>query len=256
MPTGKHMPLKSSSPTPSNTGSLGMGTKVVRYWEVLQRGGGNECLWATKAPWVRSTPAQYDKGNAPLRGCIGLLLILNIAYTTLHQIVDAEGCTLKHRQPRNQHSILTTLSSSLRCESAAEHHTAEQYSKTGKKNLQQDLRMIDWSWNTCQDFLIIPSLWTATLEIARTWVTSKVILASNVTSNITRSADSFSTVPSRINGIYCVWIVIVLVLLEFNLIPHRLHHILTPFRSRFRDSVTATLSPGDGTTAAKVEWSA
>ena len=88
---------------------------------------------------------------------------------------------------------------------------------------------------------MIPSLWTATLEIALTiGVSSKVILASKVTSNIRRSADSSSTVPSRINRVYWGWIVIVLVLLAFNFIPHRSHHILTPFRSRFRDSVTAT----------------
>ena len=43
--------LKPASPTPSNTESLRLfqrdterGTKVLRYREVLQRGGANECL--------------------------------------------------------------------------------------------------------------------------------------------------------------------------------------------------------------------
>ena len=36
---------------------------------------------------------------------------------------------------------------------------------------------------------------------------SKVILASNVTPNITRSAYSFSTVPSRVNGVAWGWTV-------------------------------------------------
>ena len=49
--------LKPASPTPSNTWSLSSFqrdtervTKVLRYWEVLQRGAANECLWATNAP--------------------------------------------------------------------------------------------------------------------------------------------------------------------------------------------------------------
>ena len=46
--------------------------------------------------------------------------------------------------------------------------------------------------------------------------------------------------------------IIVLVLLAFNFIPHRLHHSLTLLRSRFNDSATATLTSGDGTTATKV----
>ena len=61
--------LKPSSPTPSNTGSLRSfqrdterGTKVLRYWEVLQRGGANECLWETKAPRV-TCAGTYGKGN-------------------------------------------------------------------------------------------------------------------------------------------------------------------------------------------------
>ena len=49
--------------------------------------------------------------------------------------------------------------------------------------------------------------------------------------------------------------IIVLVLLAFNFIPQRSHHSLTLLRSRIRDSATATLTPGDGTTAIKVESS-
>ena len=52
-------------------------------------------------------------------------------------------------------------------------------------------------------------------------------IASNVAPSITRSADSFSTVPSIVNGVDCELIVhdletiIVLVLLAFNFIPQR-----------------------------------
>ena len=48
--------------------------------------------------------------------------------------------------------------------------------------------------------------------------------------------------------------IIVLVLLAFNFIPQRSHHSPTLPRSRVRDSATAGLTPGDGTTAIKVEW--
>ena len=68
----------------------------------------------------------------------------------------------------------------------------------------------------------------------------KVILESNVTLNITRSSDSFSTVPPIVNGDDwgCIMrdleTIIVLVLLEFNFIPQRSHHSLTQPRSRIR----------------------
>ena len=64
---------------------------------------------------------------------------------------------------RNQ-APLTARSSSLRCVSAAEHRTAEQYSKTGRTKPRKHLPRSDLSWNTRQDFLKIPSLCEATLE--------------------------------------------------------------------------------------------
>ena len=45
------------------------------------------------------------------------------------------------------------------------------------------------------------------------------------------------------SGVYHV----VFVWFAFSFIPHRSCHMLTVFISRFRDSVTAALSPGDGT---------
>ena len=81
-----------------------------------------------------------------------------------------------------------------------------------------------------------------------------VILESNVTPNITRSSDSFSTVPPVVNGgdwgciVQDLETIIVAVFLRFNFIPQRSHHSLTPPRSRIRDSATATMTPGDGTT--------
>ena len=130
---------------------------------------------------------------------------------------------------------LTTLSSNLRRESAAEHHTTEKYSKTGRTKLQKDFRRGYRSWNTYQDFLMIQRLRAATLKTDRRCLI-KVILASSVTPNMRRSADSFSTVPSRVNGINWGWTVraletiIVLVFLAFSFISHRSHHT-TLFKS-------------------------
>ena len=94
---------------------------------------------------------------------------------------------------------LTTRYSSLRCKSAAEHHAAEQYSKTGRTKLRKHLSRSALSWSTSQDFLKIPNLWEAALEAKRRCF-SNVSLESNVTPNITRSSDYFSTVPPIVNG--------------------------------------------------------
>ena len=155
---------------------------------------------------------------------------------------------------------LTVQSSSLRCVSAAEHQTAEQYSKTGRTKLQKHLTRSVLSWNTRQDFLKISSLCEAGLETERRCF-SKVIFESNVTPKITRSSDSFNTVPPIVNGgwlgMHCAWPRDYHSLgLAFNFIPQRSHHSLTLPRSQIRDSATATLTPGDGTTAIKVESSA
>ena len=80
--------------------------------------------------------------------------------------------------------------------------------------------------------------------------------------NISRSSDSFSTVPSMVNGgdwgciVRDLETIIVLVFLASNFIPQRSHHAFTLTRTGFRDSATVTQAPGDGTTAIKVESSA
>ena len=111
-----------------------------------------------------------------------------------------QGQTQTHPQCKKL-APLTTRSSNLRCISAAEHQTAEQYSKTGKtkplKHLPRSYLYL--SWNTCQDFLKIPNRWEAALETERRCF-SKVILESNITHNITRSSDFFSTVPPIVNA--------------------------------------------------------
>ena len=75
--------------------------------------------------------------------CIGLLLILNSMHNSA---TDRRWVRLQSKTPpASKPALLTTLSSSLRCESAAEHYTAYKYSKTGRTKLQKDLRRSDRS---------------------------------------------------------------------------------------------------------------
>ena len=97
-----------------------------------------------KSRCVTSTGTN-STGTAPQRTCIGLHIIihnihnnahhkLKILYHLLHGIV-AEGMSV----------------------SAAEHHGAEQYSKTGRINTQKHLSRSDLLLNTRDGFLKIPS---------------------------------------------------------------------------------------------------
>ena len=97
------------------------------------------------------------------------------------------------------------------------------------------------SWNTCQDFLKIPSLWEAALETERRCF-SKVILKSNVTPNITRSSDSISTVLPIVNGGNwgCILNDLETIIVLVIFIPRRSHHSLTLPRSLIEDYATET----------------
>ena len=138
--------------------------------------------------------------------------------------------------PVRNRAPLTARSSSLRCVSAAEQQTAEQYSKTCRTKPRKHLPRSDLYLNTHQDFLKIPSLGEAALETERRCF-SKFIIESIVTPKITRLSDSFSTVLPIVNWgdwgciVRDLETIIVLVLLTFNFIPQRSHHSLTLPRS-------------------------
>ena len=116
------------------------------------------------------------------------------------------------------------------------------------------------SWNTCQGFLKIPSRCQAALESERCF--SKVILESNVTPNITRSSDSFSTVPPIVyeGDLGCIVreleTIKVFLLLGFKFTQKRLQNSLTFTRLRLTDSYCNSITPRDCTTAIKVDLSA
>ena len=183
----------------------------------------------------------------------------DIAYTGLPtdrrwEISHSNTPSARNRAP------LTARSSSLGCVSAAEHQTAEQYSKTGKTKPRKHLPRIDLSWNTRQDFLKIPSLWEAALETERRCF-SKVIFESNVTPKTTRSSDSFSTVPPIINGgtlgMHCArpqdYRSLGLTSIQFH--PPKVTPLTNPAKVTDQ-GLCATLTPVEGRTAIKVELSA
>ena len=140
---------------------------------------------------------------------------------------------LKHT-PRKKLVTADCTVQSLRCVSAAARHTAKQSTNTSSTKPRKHLLWSNLLWNCRQDFLKIPSLWEAALETEHRCF-SKVILETNVTPNIIRSSDSFSTVPPIVNlGDWrCndIETIIVLVLLAVNFIPQRYHHSLTLPRS-------------------------
>ena len=105
------------------------------------------------------------------------------AYIILPQIDDQQCHAQQTPMQLKKLAPLTTRSSSWRWVSAAEHHTTEQYSKTGSTKPRLHFPRSNPSWNTREEFLKIPNLWEAALEAQRRW-SSKFILELNVTANI------------------------------------------------------------------------
>ena len=165
--------LKPVSVTPSNTGSLrtfhrntGRSTRscgAEKFCNEEAKTSTDESNQSTTS----NSRFTYSKGNAPLRSCIGLLLILNTIQNTATDYRLARQYCNTYRLLKKL-ALLIPVSTRWRCESAAQHHTAEQYSKKGRLIIQKDHRRSDRSWNTCQNFLIIPILWAAALETERT----------------------------------------------------------------------------------------
>ena len=141
--------------------------------------------------------------------------------------------TLKYTPPIKKLAPLTTGSCSLRCISAAEHHTAEQYSKTGmtkpRKPLARDQEQSNIKYY-CKDLIKIPCIWEAALETEWRcfW---KVTLKSNISHFIkVIRLLQHSSIYSLWGwlGMHCAWLGGHHGLsLTLNLIPQNSHHSLT-----------------------------
>ena len=152
-----------------------------------------------------------------------------VASTTLLQILDMQGCTLTPLAKKTK--LFTTLFSSLRCKSTAEHHSSKPYSKPGWKKRKPDLRINDRS---CMKYWQYTKHLSCSSGIKKKML-PKVILASKVALNITRSSDSFRTVPARVNGVDWGWIVLdletIIVLSLFAILFPTAHNLLRIIRS-------------------------
>ena len=161
--------------------------KVQRYWKVPHRLGANECLWAINA--LRVTRAgTYGKHDAPLKGCIGLILILSIMH---YPATDGRLARLHSKTPpAKKLATLTTLYSCGR-ESAAEHNyhwviPAGQITNTISEGaIDHEILATTFSWYLASE----QQLWTKSED------------ASQRSSCIQRHTKyySFSTVPPRLS---------------------------------------------------------
>ena len=150
--------------------------------------------------------------------------------------------------PVRNRAPLTARSSSLRYVSAAEHQTAEQYSKTGRtkprKHSQEAIYHGTLTRTSSRYQVFEKLLWKPSEDASQRSSLNQMSLR-----KITRSSDSYSTVPPIVNGgdwgciVHDLETIIVLVLLAFNFIPQRSHHSQTLPRPQIRDSATATLKP-------------
>ena len=199
------------------------------------------CFQTSAVSADTSCTGTYGPGSASLSGCIWLHLILY----SIHRTATYRRRAMSHSNTLSvrNHAPLTARSSSSRYVSAAKYHTVGQYFKTCRTKPRKHPSRSDLSWNTRHDFQKILTPWEHALETKRGCF-SKVSLESNVTSNITKSSDSFSKVPPIVNRDYwgCIECdletIIFLVFLAFNFISQRSHHSLTLPRSRISDSTT------------------
>ena len=139
--------LKPASSTPSNTGSprsFQSDTKMAQRFCGAEKFYNEETQTSAYDAFGYCNAQRMQRaGNATRKGCIWLLSIVN----SMHNSAKDRRWALFHSKipTAEKTAFLTSLSSSLRCESAAEHHTTELCSKTGRTKLQKNLRRSDRS---------------------------------------------------------------------------------------------------------------
>ena len=156
-------------------------------------------------------------------------------------------------QPAKKLPPLTTGFNCLRCGSAYEHNTAEQYSKTGKTKRRKHLtieaigyEILFWIFK-CSRYQAFAKLFMKQNGDD----SQRSSLTSNLTQNI--KVCRLRTASPRVNWgerrciLRDLETIIVLAFISFNLNSRRSHHWLTLLKSWFRNSATATLSNRDDT---------
>ena len=106
-----------------------------------------------QAPRVTRT-GTYGPGRATMKRVHRVIPYL-IQHTQHCHRPTISIATLKHT-PVKTRAPRSTRPSGLRCVLAAGQHTAEQYSKTGRRKPRKHLPSSSLSWNTRQDFLKNP----------------------------------------------------------------------------------------------------
>ena len=140
--------LKPANPTPSNTRSLRLIQRDTEGHKASAILRSPTTKRRERVPMSNQSTTSNMRRHIRQRQCTAqrmhwVFLILNSMHNSA---IDRRWARLQSKTPpARKPALLTTLSSSLRCESAAEQHTAEQYSKTGRTKLQKDLRRSDRS---------------------------------------------------------------------------------------------------------------
>ena len=120
--------------------------KVLRYCKVLQR--------SRRINIPMSDQRTACNPNWPIRHRLSTIVRVHRITPDLIQLTQychrstMSNVTLKHT-PVRKRAPLTTRSSSFRCVSAAEHHTAELYSQNLQDKPRKHLPRSDLSWNAC-----------------------------------------------------------------------------------------------------------
>ena len=150
----------------------------------------------------------------------------------IHNTATDRRCARSHSNtpPVKKLAPLTTKSSSLRCVSVAEHHTAEQCSKTGSTKPVKHLPRNSLSWNTCQDFLAQDTKPLRSCSGNRAKMLLKSLLGIKCHSQYNKVIRLLQHSSANAGDWGCIVrylatiIVLVLVLLTFNFFHERSHH--------------------------------
>ena len=195
-----------------------------------------------------NTRRHIQQSQCTAQRCIRLLLILKSMHKTA---TDRRWTRLHSKTPPAKNELSWQPCPSLTCESAAEHCNVEKYSKTGRrqdktiKRYQKERPIVKYLQRLSH---VTKPLSCSTRNRAKVLLKGHLSIERHTQYNKVSRLISFQSqwgwllMNSAWPGDYQS-----LSLTAFSFIPHKSRQTLTMVRSRFKDSVTATLSPEDGT---------